>query len=67
MFLRKGHLDGMDTVCSLLVSGGGKGEGGVTSHRRFRVSGIPTVGSRQVNCQPAIIAEAFEAVALLFL
>ena len=43
------------------------GEGGVTCHRRFRVSGILKVGGRQVDGQATIIAEAFEAVVLPFL
>ena len=43
------------------------GEGGVTSHGRFRVSSILTVGGRQVNGQAAVIAEAIEAVMLSFL
>jgi len=43
------------------------GEGGVTCHRRFRVSGILKVGGRQVDGQATIVAEAFESVVLLFL
>ena len=42
------------------------GEGGVTCYSRFGVSGVATVGGRQVNGEATVIAEAFEAVALPF-
>jgi len=42
------------------------GEGGTTSGRGFGMSGITTLSGRQVNGQGKIVAEAFEAVTLLF-
>ena len=43
------------------------GEGGMTCCRRFRVSRVATARGRQVNGEAAVIAEAFEVAALLFL
>ena len=41
-------------------------EGSTTCRSRFGVSGVVTVGCRQVDGDATVIAEAFEAAALLF-
>ena len=41
------------------------GEGGATSGRGFGMSGIMTVGDKQVNGQGAVVAESFEAATFL--